>query len=66
MVIVGLFQLAWTIVGSVLFWKLIDNKTCDKGIYNYVFALLIIRYIMIFVNMISNKKICNDICKYNI
>lgn len=55
-IIAGLFQLAWTIVGSVIFWKLIDNKICDKGIYNYVFALLIIKYVMIFANMISNKN----------
>lgn len=55
-IIASLFQLAWTIVGSVIFWKLIDNKICDKGIYNYVFALLIIKYVMIFVNMISNKN----------
>lgn len=54
--ILQLFQLAWTIVGSVIFWKLIDNKTCDKGIYNYVFALLIIKYVMIFTNTVYNKN----------
>lgn len=55
-IILQLFQLAWTIVGSVIFWKLIDNKTCDKGIYNYVFALLIIKYIFIFTNTMYNKN----------
>ena len=41
------FHLSWTIVGSVIFWSLIDNNACDKGIYNYVFAQLIIQFIFI-------------------
>lgn len=55
-IVSSLFQLAWTIVGSVIFWKLIDNKKCDKGIYNYVFALLIIKYVVILVNMVYNNN----------
>ena len=57
LIIIGqLFQLAWTIVGSVIFWGLIDNKTCDKGIYDYVFALLVIKYAIMFINIICNKN----------
>lgn len=56
MIICQLFQLAWTIVGSVIFWKLIDNNNCDKGVYNYVFALLIIKYVMIFMNCMLNNN----------
>lgn len=55
-IIIQLFQLAWTIVGSVIFWKLIDNNTCDKGVYNYVFALLIIKYVIIFTNAMFNNN----------
>lgn len=54
-----LFQIAWTIIGSVIFWKLIDNKTCDKGIYNYVFTLLIIKIVSLITNILysrNNKK----------
>ena len=41
------FNLSWTIVGGVIFWSLIDNNACDKGIYNYVFAQLIIQFVFI-------------------
>jgi hypothetical protein len=41
------FHLLWTIVGSIIFWSLIDNNACDKGIYNYVFAQLIIQFVFI-------------------
>lgn len=56
LIICGLFQLAWTIVGSVIFWKLIDNNNCDKGVYNYVFALLIIKYVLLFTNVACNNN----------
>jgi hypothetical protein len=52
----GLFTLAWTIVGSIIFWSLIDNEECSKGVYNYVFALLIIRYVSILVNLCAKNN----------
>ena len=52
----SLFTLAWTIVGSIIFWSLIDNEECSKGIYNYVFALLIIRYVSILVNLYAKNN----------
>ncbi len=55
-VLCGLFTLAWTIVGSIIFWKLIDNEECSKGVYNYVFALLIIRYVSVLVNLCNNSN----------
>lgn len=56
MTLCGLFTLAWTIVGSIIFWSLIDNEECSKGVYNYVFALLIIRYVSILVNLCAKNN----------
>jgi hypothetical protein len=50
----SLFTLTWTIIGSIIFWGLIDNNKCEKCIYNYVFALLIIRYLFILKNLHIN------------
>ncbi len=51
------FHLSWTIVGSVIFWSLIDNNACDKGIYNYVFAQLIIQFVFIGGSIFSKNKV---------
>jgi hypothetical protein len=54
----SLFILSWTIIGSIIFWSLIDKEECSKGVYNYVFALLIIRYILLLVTFCckNNRK----------
>jgi hypothetical protein len=54
--LISLFTLAWTIVGSIIFWSLIDNEECSKEVYNYVFALLIIKYVCILVNLCAQNK----------
>jgi hypothetical protein len=51
-----LFSVIWTIIGSFVFWDLMDNNKCNKGIYNYVFALLIIHYVLLFINSINFNK----------
>ena len=51
-----LFGLAWTITGAIIFWSLIDNELCDKGIYNYVFAQLIIKLIGYGIGILNNKS----------
>lgn len=40
-----MFTLAWDIIGGVIFWAYMDNSLCSNGIYNYVFASLIIKCI---------------------
>ena len=35
----------WTIMGTCIFWVLMDNKKCNQNIYYYVYITLIIRYI---------------------
>ena len=50
-----LFGLAWTITGAIIFWSLIDNNLCDNGIYNYVFAQLIIKLIGYGIGILKNK-----------
>lgn len=51
-----IFGLAWTITGAIIFWSLMDNNLCDKGIYNYVFAQLIIKLIGYGIGILNNKS----------
>lgn len=51
------FTLSWLILGAVIFWKLIDNNACDNGIYNYIYAMIIIKFSFVGLELIgSNKK----------
>lgn len=54
-IISNAFHLSWTIVGSVIFWSLINNNACDDGIYNYVFAQLIMNFIFIGGKLLQSK-----------
>ena len=50
--IVGsLFGLVWTIIGSILFWKLITTQECNNTLLHYVFIQLIIKFIFIAINL---------------
>jgi hypothetical protein len=42
-------KLLWTIVGTVIFWGLINIKQCNNDICNYMSAYFIIRYLSIFI-----------------
>jgi hypothetical protein len=52
----NMFSLSWTIVGAVIFWSLIDNKQCNKPIYNYTFALLVIKFVALLLSQLGNSK----------
>lgn len=52
----SVFGLAWTITGAIIFWSLIDNQLCDNGVYNYVFAQLIIKLIGYGIGILKNKS----------
>lgn len=57
MIIYSIFALAWTIVGSVLFWgKLNSQGYCKGGVKNYMYALLIISYISICCNCLYSRN----------
>lgn len=57
MLIYGLFSLAWSIVGSVLFWgKLNPMGACSDGVQGYMFAMLIINYVSVCCNCLYNIK----------
>ena len=46
--IFGMFFTAWTIVGSVIFWKYLEpNELCDNSLTKYLWARLIIGLINI-------------------
>jgi len=51
-----IFGIAWTITGAIIFWSLMDNNLCDKGIYNYVFAQLIIKLVGYGIGILKNKS----------
>jgi hypothetical protein len=56
-IFVGLFNLSWTIVGSILFWMSTKNEECSKGVYNYIFTLLIIRYTLLTLSFYNQYSI---------
>jgi predicted transporter len=58
--LITLFGLSWTITGAIIFWKLIDNNKCDKGVYNYVFTQLIIKFVCYFFRMLQNNNNNNN------
>ena len=51
-----IFGIVWTIIGAVIFWKLIDNTECNKSVYNYIFAQLVIKIICYSLKIISISK----------
>lgn len=52
----NIFSLSWTIVGAVIFWSLIDNKQCNKPIYNYTIVLLVLKFVGLLLSQFDNKK----------
>ncbi len=56
MIVLGVFQLAWLIVGSVTFWR--DCRDLDpESVNTLMWCSLIIGYVMLFIHWIaSNKK----------
>lgn len=43
--LISIFSIIWNVFGAIIFWGLMDTNDCDSGIYNYVFASLIIKLI---------------------
>jgi len=50
------FSLAWLILGAIIFWGLIDNNKCNDGLYNYMYASLIIMIIFTAINLYQIVK----------
>ena len=51
-----LFSTSWIVVGAVVFWNEVDNSTCDKPIYNYLYASIIIKLICCFLSWNSSNE----------
>ena len=51
-----IFGVAWTIIGAIIFWNLIDNTLCNKAVYNYVIAQLITKFIGYSLRIYSNNN----------
>ena len=43
--VIKLFSMAWIIIGSIIFWHLMDSSKCSDTTYNYLFASLVIRIV---------------------
>ena len=50
-----MFITAWTVVGAILFWSLMNTADCSKQVYNYLFATLIIKIVCVFVQIYSEN-----------
>jgi len=47
-ILVKIFNLIWSIIGSIMFWKYSDKSLCSDKTYNYIYASLIIMFICLF------------------
>ncbi len=56
LVIASLFNVAWVVIGGVIFWGYMDNSLCSNEVYNYVFASLIIKFISVGLGLFSNNN----------
>jgi len=52
----GLFNISWNIIGSIIFWKYMDNNKCSNEVFNYLFASLIIKLVFCSTILLNNKK----------
>lgn len=57
-IIVSLFNIAWLIVGAVMFWGyLYKQDLCSNSAVNsYMFARLILGFISVFVNLLTSRR----------
>ena len=55
--LISLFNLAWFIVGAIIFWgQLNPNGTCHSSLNSYMWALLILNAIGIFCQLTSGRQ----------
>jgi hypothetical protein len=54
--ITGLFNIIWNIIGSIIFWKYMDNNQCSNQVSNYLFTSLIIKLIFSSTILLNNKS----------
>lgn len=46
-----IWRMTWLIVGSVIFWKGLNNGVCAGRVRGYMWAMLIIGYVFLFVEL---------------
>lgn len=54
--LLSIFGLIWNIFGAIIFWGLMDTSKCSDSIYNYVFASLIIKFVIIIIGQLNNNN----------
>ena len=52
--LIGIFYFCWDIIGGIIFWNYMDNSSCSNDVYNYIFASIIIKYILSFTGIVTN------------
>ena len=51
------FLVIWNIIGAIIFWGTLNQRElCSKNTNTYLFVSLIIKLLVNFYNIISNKK----------
>jgi len=58
--LIEIFIMIWNIIGSIIFWSLIDNNKCSKTVYNYVFITLILKLIGLVLGRCQSGDKNND------
>lgn len=53
---ISIFNTVWNIIGGVIFWGYMDNSLCSNNVFNYVFASIVIKYVCIVFNLLTNNK----------
>ena len=48
-----LFNLSWTIVGAIVFWKISTDYNCNGDIYSFVFIEIILKLVFLFLLIIK-------------
>jgi len=48
-----LFNLAWTIIGGIVFWKISCDYNCAGNIYSFIFVEIIIKLVFLFLIIIK-------------
>lgn len=56
-----IYLFIWLIVGSVVFWVFTNKHNCDKGIYTYIYVLIVLKCVFQIFNILR----CVNIYKNN-
>ena len=53
-IVCSYFTFAWTIVGGIMFWGEMNQSLCSSSTNTYLMASLIIKFVSIFIDIVSS------------